>query len=176
MSNNDSDYSHTDADGGSRTRSRSHSRTNIAARFERGYAIDGGYEVASKLGEGAYSTVWKVGMQDGTEYAVKVYRTGDKNAKYFKNEVKMLRHIRRLLASLDGGPEPRLIRYYGEFACVVMHEDIPEVHPCIRFELAGDHIGRILRVQPLSVCVANDVMRQVFGALSFLHKHGIIHT
>jgi serine/threonine protein kinase len=114
------------------------------------------------------------------QFAVKVYRSGDFNTRYFRNEVRMLRAIQALAEKSQLGDHSEhlrsLVRYYGAFAEVAFYGEFPEVHPCVRFELAGDHIGRQLRRGPLSIAHANHVTRQLLGALSFLHSHNIIHT
>jgi serine/threonine protein kinase len=71
----------------------------------------------------------------------------------------------------------------GTFAHVeIGHDFAPNIHPCIMFELAGDHLGRLLRHfrkeydEGLPLITVKKFMRDILIGLDYLHKCNVIHT
>lgn len=141
----------------------------------------GDYTVGRVLGQGRFATVWSIIKGDST-YAAKVYRCGDRNGEYYRNEVKILNKIFHF-AFLSQNIPPNLIGYMGTFVHIeVGHDYSPNIHPCVMFRLAGDHVGRLLRHfrdeydEGLPIVTVKKFMREILTGLAYLHKCGVIHT
>jgi serine/threonine protein kinase len=142
-------------------------------KLSTGYKIDK-YTIGEKLGAGRFSTVWSVSSDDGEKFALKVYRSGDHDQRYYINEIRMLNIISKYRedANID-----TLVEYHGTFAHTMIGDDFcPKIHPCVKFQLAGDHLGRYLRAGAFTTEVTKSIMKQVLQSISFLHARNIIHT
>ena len=127
------------------------------------------FEVLNRLGEGSFSSVWKVRrFSDGKEYAMKKVRMSalsDKEKENALNEVRILASIR----------SPYIIRYKEAFF------DDNSMSLCIIMEFAasGDlysHIER--RTKSHSYFTEQEIWQtfiQVLNGLKVLHDHRILH-
>lgn len=129
------------------------------------------FTIVNKLGRGRYSTVYHAKDDADDSYALKVYRGGSSNSKYFYNEVTNLCKL-----PPDECENNNIIRYYVAEACINVRENIPMIHPYIVFQKCNDHLGRILRGQSFGRELADNIFEQLMTALAYLHKHDIIHT
>lgn len=142
----------------------------------------GEYQVGSELGRGRFATVWEVISQKNDKFAIKVYRSGERNAEYYRNEAKILNKIFDYVTT-NHDASTNIIGYMGTF----IHEELgpdyaPNQYPCIRFQLAGDHLGRLIRYfkrqynEGLPLITVKKIMHDIFNGLAYLHKCDIIHT
>lgn len=147
--------------------------------LESGELVGGQFKVQKQLGRGRFSTVWSAeGLNSHEAVALKVYRSGDENLRYFYNEVMICNKLR----AADKEP-PNLIRFLGFFTHTLLDQDLaPVFYPCVAFSLEGDHLGRLLRYcadehgSGLPVSVVKRFFAQILRGLDHLHKCGIIHT
>ena len=155
-------------------------RVSSHCRLHNGDVI-GGYEVSKVLGTGRFSTVWLAKKPTAT-VAIKVYRMGGTNAKYYANEVKILNRIFQHSMQYGTTP-PNLIGYLGTFAHVDIGCDLaPIIHPCIIFNLAGESVSKLLRYSRqenkagLPLQLVKKITKDILHALVYLHSCNIIHT
>lgn len=147
----------------------------------------GEYTVVKRLGRGRFATVWEVLDGAKNSRAVKVFRMGRSIRPYYENEVSI--HS-KIFPPGSGGKvggdsgtatndTTRIMGWQGFFTHSLMVGSEPRDHPCIVFDLAGDHLGRILRGRKdegLPVHVVRRFMRDILSGLAELHAAGIIHT
>ncbi|MFA5522692.1 MAG: hypothetical protein WDA28_13200, partial [Castellaniella sp.] len=110
--------------------------------------IIAGKTIVQRLGQGRFATVWET-IDAGNRQAIKVFRIGSSNRPYYENEISI--HS-RLFPPVDGkvggGDRSGHIMGWRDFfthSTIVGGE--PRDHPCIVFDLAGDHLGRLIRRQ-----------------------------
>ena len=128
-----------------------------------------GFEILSKIGEGAYSQVYKVRrISDGRIYALKkvsIEKLSDKEKKNALNEV-------RILASLR---DPNVISYKEAF----FEEDSKALCLVMEFADSGDLLQRIQRCRSRSVRLNESfiwsILIQLTQGLKALHDLGIFH-
>jgi serine/threonine protein kinase len=156
-------------------------RISSHCRLQEGSTI-GEFTVVKELGKGRFAKVWCIKNKNGDCAAVKIYRFGDYNLDYYDNEVKILNRIFHY-ALQSQNPPKNLIGYLGTFAHVeIGHDFAPRIHPCIMFQLAGDHVGRLLRHfkreynEGLPLYSVKKYMRDILTGLDYLHKCGVVHT
>lgn len=134
----------------------------------------GSFTVTKVLGKGRFSTVWAA----GGAIAIKVYRSGFDNERYYANEVKILSLVTQHAVYC-----PHIIGYRGTFAHVSFGHGIPRIHPCIVFDNGGDSLATLVRFcktqydKGLPSPVAKSIMRNILTGLAYLHDQcGIVHT
>jgi NIMA (never in mitosis gene a)-related kinase len=128
-----------------------------------------GFEILSKIGEGAYSTVFKVRrISDGKIYALKkvsIEKLSEKEKNNSLNEI-------RILASIK---DPNVISYKEAF----FEEDDKSLCLVMEFADSGDLHQRILRCRKRSVRLNENfiwsILIQVTQGLKALHDFGIFH-
>lgn len=169
-------------------------RISSHCELEPGHSI-GQYRVIQQLGRGRFATVWEVEDTDGNRRALKVYRVGSSNRPYYENEVAALNrifaerrgggdsaHIRGTGgddATQGTGAASNLIGWSGFFTHSSIVDGTVRDHPCISFNLAGDHLGRVLRLRKdegLPPRAVKKFMRDILAGLAQLHGRGFIHT
>jgi serine/threonine protein kinase len=136
------------------------------------------YTIESRLGSGRFATVYSAKNSLGENFALKVYKHTDDHHRYYYNEIKMLTHLEELAEQSDSErvDAAGVIKFYDTFVHVEISNLKPKIYPIIRFELAGDHLGRYVRRGNFSLAVTKKILTQVAHSLDFLHSHGIIHT
>lgn len=151
-------------------------------QLENGDRIADTYVVRDYLGRGRFSTVWAAEAPGGATVAIKVYRSGEDNERYFNNEVMIFNKI-NLYAKEHAATARHLVKYLGFFTHSALDFELaPIIYPCVAFSLAGDHLGRLLRHYSevygcgLPMSAVKRFMAQILSGLSFLHKCGIVHT
>jgi serine/threonine protein kinase len=145
--------------------------------------IIGNYEVGEALGKGRFSTVWSGrNIRNGSVVAIKIYRTGDDNSRFYENEVKILNRIFEYSLATQTIPT-NLIGYMGTFAHVTIgHDRAPRIHPCVLFNLAGDSLSDFIKFcnrnygNGLPLPIVKKIMKDLFTGLAYLHRCNIIHT
>jgi len=127
------------------------------------------FQILKKLGEGAYSLVWKVRrISDGQIYALKKVRMTQLNEKEKRNALNEV----RLLASINS---PNIISYKEAFF------DESSRCLCIVMEYAegGDLYQQIIQHQRKNSCMEEsyllDVFSQITRGLKAMHDLNILH-
>ncbi|KAI7843666.1 hypothetical protein COHA_002567 [Chlorella ohadii] len=141
---------------------------------------DGRYTALSFLGEGHYSTVWRVRDElSGEHCAMKVVRSAPDYAAAGRDEVALLSAIR----GRDPLAQSHCVRLLDSF-----EHSVPGggAHVCEVFELLGDDLLTLMRVFMLHgdrstggvpLPVVRHIAQQLLTALDFLHREcGIVHT
>lgn len=149
-------------------------------KFEAGDQL-GQYEVVKMLGRGRFSTVWE-SSKGSQSIAIKVYRMGRDNTRYYENEVMVLNRIFEHSLATSVNP-PNLVGYLGTFVHISMGIDrAPVFHPCVMFSLAGESVSKLLRWcsrehdSGLPLHMVKRIMRNVLTGLAYMHSIDIIHT
>jgi serine/threonine protein kinase len=140
-------------------------------------------EISSRLGRGRFATVWKCSYNGETqkEYAIKIYRAGEKNEEYYCNEIKILNKFSNYMEYYEN-KENNIIKYVKTFIHIVFNEDLsPIIHPCIVFELYTDSLSNHIRQNKeykdgFPQDVVKKIMKDIFNGLVYLHDANIIHT
>lgn len=151
-------------------------------RLEKGDIV-GNYQIGAPLGKGRFATVWSAQKQtDGNCIAIKIYRMGGENVRYYANEVKILNRL--LEFSLKTQTIPRnIVGYLGTFAHIAIdHDKSPRIHPCVLFNMEGDSLSKLVKFckrqygNGIPIPVVKKIMREVLTGLVYLHQCNIIHT
>lgn len=128
-----------------------------------------------RLGRGRFADAWEMVDQGGQSKAVKVFRTGSSNRPYYENEIK----IHNKLFPLGSSNATSVMGWRGFFTHSAIIGGSPIDHPCIVFDLGGDHLGRLIRQQDgvgFDPDIVHRFMKQILTGLNELHSAGIIHT
>ena len=130
------------------------------------------YEVAEKLGWGAFSTVWSCrDLKNGKEkVAVKVAHRNSSATAQARDEVKLLMCTAEAGHGIGSKSVVKMIDHFE----VKGHGG---VHICIALELLGPSLLRCLPEEGMCLENVKVVMKQVLEGLQFLHNMAqIIHT
>lgn len=142
-----------------------------------------GLKTVAPLGQGRQASVWHVrsgGVEPESagstapEFALKVYRSGDKRIAPYLNEISILKRL---------GRHENIIGCRGMI--VDIHFDshgLSHLHPCVVFDFGGQSLHSLIlhhtettdRGIPLGK--SKQIIRQIFKGLSFLHEAGVTHT
>lgn len=138
-------------------------------------SIVGNFKIHKRLGRGRFSTVWAASCEDGKECALKIYRFGSSNERYFENEVKIMDRIKN--------GSPRIIGYHGAYNHSTIEQNlVTRSHPYIVLDRAGDSVSKLIKYcvrtydHGVPIDAVKKIMRDVFTALSYIHRCGIIHA
>lgn len=136
------------------------------------------YEVVRKLGDGRFASVWQVNTNKQPA-AIKVYRMGRDNQRYYENEIKILNKI----FTHSRNSVENLVSYFGLFIHVATGMDLaPVLHPCVIFELCGDTVSSLMKYcrhkydSGLALPTVKKITVDVLTGLNYLHSIGVIHT
>lgn len=138
-----------------------------------GTILNNNYKVQDKLGKGTFSIAYSAEDKQGRAVAVKIYRTGVYDIKYFQNELKVLLKLKekRFSSSSD-----KVCHHIDHFSHLVFENGLVYQYPCIVTNLLGDSIGTLLDVEEngLPIDVVKNVTRQILEGVAFLHSADII--
>lgn len=161
-------------------RSRPALRNSSHCRLEKDDFV-GNYQVSDVLGTGRFAKVWSARRQN-SNVAIKIYRVGGGNRRYYENEVKILNHLLEFSVTNQFSP-PNIVGYLGTFAHVAVgHDKIPRIHPCILFSQEGDSLSKLLKFckkqydNGIPINVVKKIIKEVLTGLAYLHQCNIIHT
>ncbi len=99
------------------------------------------YKIIKALGKGRFAKVWSASAEGG-EVAIKIYRCGTDNVRYYANEVKIL----SLLMERCTEDPPHVTKYLNTFAHVSINNNYkPNIHPCITFKCAGARLVDLIK-------------------------------
>ncbi|KAI1413533.1 kinase-like protein [Hypoxylon sp. FL1857] len=139
----------------------------------------GRYKVVTKLGYGAYSTVWLArNLQTGKHVALKILTADSYNGKKDTFELDILRCMafKTTRAPNIVPGSDRILGLLDEF----QHYGPNGKHVCLVFKPMGPNLSIYRRLFPhlrIPVSVAKNIARQLLQALAFLHDTcHIIHT
>ncbi|KAL4442415.1 hypothetical protein ABPG77_004999 [Micractinium sp. CCAP 211/92] len=134
---------------------------------------DGRYTVLHFLGQGHYSTVWRVlDAETGQHCAMKVVKSAEAYAEAARDEVALLHAIR------EGDPADvkHCVRLLDEFE----HPGPHGTHVCEVFGVMGDDLLTLIRAyrhRGIPLPVVRHLTRQALVALDYLHREcQILHT
>ncbi len=151
------------------------------------------YIIGKRLGTGSFATVYSAREGD-SHYAIKVYKSGDSNQRYYRNEVNIFRQMAQKTGSYNSSlvsdddviptgttpPQPDNIIYLQNI-CSYMDPVNLTNHSCLVFNLAGASIQKLIKYysadnKGLPPKQAQQIMRDTLKGLHYLHSRGIIHT
>jgi serine/threonine protein kinase len=137
--------------------------TDALAMFREDKTFLEDYVIGGKLGEGAYSTVYRAThSQTGEPVAVKIahkHKLSSVEAKRLVDEI-------TLMAELDHDNIVRLRAFY---------EDAASFYIISELMLGGELFDRIVHKSHYSEREARDIVRTLAGALAAMHDRGIVH-
>ena len=122
------------------------------------------YDIAFKLGEGAFGSVYKVlDIKKGSEFAIKILRKDMRFIELGRQEINMLKHIRRV----DLQNNNNIVHLEEWF--------IFRGHLCMIFELMGRNLYEVIRGQGFPLNTVRRIAHQLLLALKLMYKQGILH-
>ncbi|KAL4447899.1 hypothetical protein ABPG75_005118 [Micractinium tetrahymenae] len=134
---------------------------------------DGRYTVLHFLGQGHYSTVWRVlDTESGQHCAMKVVKSAEAYAEAARDEVALLHAIR------EGDPADakHCVRLLDQFE----HAGPHGTHVCEVFGVMGDDLLTLIRAyrhRGIPLPIVRHLARQTLVALDYLHREcQILHT
>lgn len=131
----------------------------------------GDYIIKEKIGCGRFATVYSaIHKTGGDDAAIKIYRNGEKNNKYYTNEVQIYQRLNNI---------PKVLQFKGAFAHVSM--PTASVHPYLIFNLEGDSLSKLLKKyrkgeSGMPLYLVKDIARDLFTGLQYIHDCKLIHT
>ncbi|KAI8325853.1 Pkinase-domain-containing protein [Martensiomyces pterosporus] len=124
-------------------------------------ALDG-YTVISRIGQGAFSTVYRARKEDtGEDVAIKAIRKTGLSAVQEAN-------IRKEVAIMDSLHHPRIIRLLD------FREARDYYYLIMEYAEGGELFDRVLQLTYLSEKLARHVIIQVAEAVRYLHANGVV--
>ena len=154
----------------------SHGQTNTVTAGD----IIGGYEIQELKGRGRFASVWSAIKPEGNPVAIKVYKNGSDNERYYQNEVKILSNIKNIAGSSD--KKNKLITFLNTNIHINYCADLtPNLHPYLVFELQQSSASDLVKYNIKNFhitppAVVKKILKDVFKGLKYLHSVGIIHT
>lgn len=137
-----------------------------------GEIINKNYKLIELLGDGAFCDVWHAHGPKGP-VALKMYRPGDRNLKYFTNEVFILKHLKQNGANLKRG----IVDYYDYFSHMVVTNNKTYIYPCLVMTLLGKSLGDIIdKKEPIDMPVIIQYMRNILKSLDLIHTAGVVNA
>ena len=156
------------------------STTSSHCKFACGDVI-GNFEIEKQLGKGRFSTVWLC-KNNKSQVAIKVYRIGRDNLRFYENEVKLLSRIHEYSKDTQTIPQ-HIVSYLGTFAHIdISANQTPYIHPCVIFGVGHNSLSDLIKYcsdeyeNGIPTHVVKKIMRELFTALAYLHQCGIIHA
>ncbi len=140
-----------------------------------------GYKIVAPLGKGRFAKVWsaKYGRK---KVAIKIYRRGNDNIRYYANEIKILSLLSERWPKAPGAPL-HVTKYIKTFAHVEINNEYrPYIHPCIAFERAGSRLCDLISLckkqhsTGVPEAIAKKIIKQILSGLAFIHSCSIIHA
>ncbi|KAK6348099.1 hypothetical protein TWF718_005914 [Orbilia javanica] len=136
------------------------------------------YKVLSKLGYGAYSTVWLARDLEASEFVALKIKTARDSAE--DRELTLLNYLKNSVASRLG--QEHIISLKDSF----YHEGPNGNHLCLVFELLGENIYGVLEdysyettgsdsLRKFPKPVAKRILKDILLGLNFLHRNGVVH-
>ncbi|KAJ1758941.1 MAPK-activated protein kinase Srk1 [Coemansia sp. RSA 2523] len=144
-------------------------RRNSNAGTSRGADVDGngfpaieGYEVLSRIGEGAFSKVYRARQRaTGDDVAVKaICKTGLSSVQ--------IANIHKEIAIMESLRSPRIIKL------IAVRETRDYFYLVMEFAEGGEMFDRVLQLTYLSERLARHVIIQVAEAVQYLHANGVV--
>lgn len=134
------------------------------------------FRVVKMLGDGRLSTVYEaLDTKSNTRCAVKVYRYGSDNKRYFSNELSICKE----LASKTADPDHKyVIAYIAASAHLSLSDAGANIHPCIVYRLYGESLFDFMKSLDTGISMANvrKFSAQILRGLKFMHTNGIVHA
>eukprot|EP00444_Apocalathium_aciculiferum_P018153 CAMPEP_0183450386 /NCGR_PEP_ID=MMETSP0370-20130417/112454_1 /TAXON_ID=268820 /ORGANISM="Peridinium aciculiferum, Strain PAER-2" /LENGTH=583 /DNA_ID=CAMNT_0025641535 /DNA_START=12 /DNA_END=1759 /DNA_ORIENTATION=- len=134
------------------------------------------YRVLSKLGAGAFSTVWlcadekEMGPQGADLVAMKVCKSKKSVTEQALDEVELLE---RLQDAKHGSPH--VVKMMGHF----WHSGPNGRHKCMVFEVMGENLLALVKhydYNGLPLAMVKRLARHTLMGLAYIHSRGVIHT
>ncbi|MEA3429771.1 MAG: protein kinase [Nanoarchaeota archaeon] len=127
-----------------------------------GQKVDG-YEITGRVGEGGLAQVFKaVDEKSGDEVALKFMIISKGEERYREIFTELFRREAKILSQLD---HPNIVNYIGHSEGKYLAQEL----------LQGETLEDKLKMGPLEVKEATDVMQQLMDALEYLRSKGIVH-
>lgn len=136
----------------------------------------GRYRVLSKLGAGAFSTVWlcadeRTQGEDGPELvAMKVCKSKKSVTEQALDEIELLERLKEASQSAS-----RVVQMRGHF----WHSGPNGRHKCMVFETMGENLLTLVKhydYNGLPVPMVRRISRHTLAGLAYIHSRGVIHT
>lgn len=136
---------------------------------------EGRFQVVKMLGDGRLSTVYEaLDTKTSTKCAVKVYRYGSDNKRYFSNELSICKE----LATKTSDPDHKYIIEYITASVHLDLDGLSNIHPCIVYKLYGESLHDFMKTLDTGISIPNvrKFSSQILRGLRFMHTNGIVHA
>jgi len=135
---------------------------------------EGRYRVTKQLGDGRLSTVYEaVDKNTNRPCAVKVYRFGADNFRYFANEYRACKEL-----SKPSSDAAYIIVWLGASAHLSLSGPRPNVHPVLVYQVYGESLYSFLKRldSGLALSMAKRFAVQILKGLRYIHGLGLVHA